>query len=394
MPANRTILLGLFFLITLGLLGYFTLFKSDFTLFSKKTELVVHFSETNGLREGDSVLVAGMRWGKVKSLEYDPSAQNDRRITVVATLKEDLVLREHFVIKIEDATLLGGKNLTIDPGPAGGKWVPPGEILFGEVGRNPLSSLGDLVAESQKGVSKIIDDLSAITKGVRDGKGTAGRFITDEKMSQDLADTLQGAAKTLANLERISTDLVQGSGTAGQVLTNRELYDELLGTTRKLNKTLDETSAMVGDFRNGKGVLPRLFLDEKMGNDVAATIASVNSIVKRIDQGQGTVGMLVNDDTIASHLASILGKVDRGEGTVGALLTRTEVYDNLRETSENAAVFSAALRNGQGSLGRLAMDDEIYQQIKTALLIVQRALEEYREAAPVTTFTSVFFGAF
>jgi hypothetical protein len=40
------------------------------------------------------------------------------------------------------------------------------------------------------------------------------------------------------------------------------------------------------------------------------------------------------------------------------------------------------------------MSDDIYQQIKAALLIVQRALEEYREAAPVTTFTSVFFGAF
>jgi hypothetical protein len=26
--------------------------------------------------------------------------------------------------------------------------------------------------------------------------------------------------------------------------------------------------------------------------------------------------------------------------------------------------------------------------------IVQRALEEFREAAPITTFTSVFFGAF
>ena len=92
--------------------------------------------------------------------------------------------------------------------------------------------------------------------------------------------------------------------------------------------------------------------------------------------------------------SSILGKIDRGEGTIGALLTKTEIYDNLRATSENAAVITEAMRNGQGSLGRLIMDDDVYQQVKTALLIVQRAIEEYREAAPVTTFTSVFFGAF
>ena len=58
------------------------------------------------------------------------------------------------------------------------------------------------------------------------------------------------------------------------------------------------------------------------------------------------------------------------------------------------AVITGAVRDGQGSIGRLVMDDEVYQQVKSALLIVQRALEEYREAAPVTAFTTVFFGAF
>jgi hypothetical protein len=196
MNANRTVLLGLFFLVALGVLGYFTLFKTDFTLFGfgQKSELVVRFSQTNGLREGDSVLVAGMRWGKIKSLEYDPSMPNDRRITVTATLKEPLVLRRGFMIKIEDATLLGGKNLTIDPGPADGQFVPVTEMFFGDVGRNPLASLGDLVAESQRGVTKIVEDLSAITGGVREGKGPIGHLVTDEKMAQDLADTLSGAA--------------------------------------------------------------------------------------------------------------------------------------------------------------------------------------------------------
>ena len=32
--------------------------------------------------------------------------------------------------------------------------------------------------------------------------------------------------------------------------------------------------------------------------------------------------------------------------------------------------------------------------VKTAIRIVQRSLEEFREAAPITTFTTVFFGAF
>jgi phospholipid/cholesterol/gamma-HCH transport system substrate-binding protein len=394
MSLQRTSLLGLFFLVALGLLAYYTLFQTDFRLFGKDTRYKVHFSEANGLRQGDSVLVAGVRWGKVKKLEYNPGASNDRRIVVTLSLTEDLVLREGFSITIQDATLLGGKNVSIDPGPADGAYVPRDTLLFGRVGKNPLASLGELVAESQKGVSKIIEDLSAITAGIRDGKGAFGRFVTDPKMADDLAEAMRGAARSLVNLDRITGDMVAGRGSAGQLLTNRELYDQLLESTTKLNGMLDQTTGIIGDFRAGKGMLPRLFQDETMAAQFASTVAKIDSIVTRVEAGQGTVGVLLKDDAFAQNVTSITDKIARGEGTLGALLTKDEVYENIRETTENIAVASSAVRNGQGSLGRLVMNDEIYQQVKTALLIVQKALEEYREAAPVTTFTSVFFGAF
>src|SRR6187401_1196401 len=144
MQTTRPVLIGLFFLLTLSVLGYYTLFLTDFSLFRKRAELVVHFSETNGLREGDSVLVAGLRWGRVSHMSFDPTAPRDRRITVMAKLNEELVLREGFVIQIEDATLLGGRILSIDPGPAD---APPIDllrtVLFGTVAPNPLDALGD-----------------------------------------------------------------------------------------------------------------------------------------------------------------------------------------------------------------------------------------------------------
>ena len=394
MTSNRTLYVGLFFLVTLGILGYYTLFQTDFTLFRERVEKTIYFSEANGLRQGDSVLVAGVRWGKVKRLEYDPSAQNDRRIKVVVDLTEDVVLREGFQVRIEDATLLGGKNISIDPGPADGAYVPPDVVLHGDVGRNPLASLGDLVAESQRGVTKIIEDLSAITGGVRDGKGALGKIVGDPALAEDLAEAMQGAAKSLRNLERITGDLAAGRGSAGQLLTNRELYDELLVATTKLNGMLDQTTQMVGSFRQGQGLLPRLFQDETMASQFASTIARIETIVSRVESGQGTVGILVNDDSIAKNVATITDRMVSGEGAIGALLAKNEVYDNIRESTENLAIVTGAIRNGQGSIGQLVFNDDIYQQIKAALRVVQRTLEEYREAAPVTAFTAVFFGAF
>jgi phospholipid/cholesterol/gamma-HCH transport system substrate-binding protein len=394
MPLRRTVLLGLLFLTALGVLAYYTLFLTDFTFFAKPAEMTVRFSESHGLREGDSVLVAGMRWGKVKRLTFNKGAENDRRISVTMTLNEPLELREGFAIRIEEATLLGGRNLTIDPGPASGAPVHMDQMLFGTVGKNPLDSLGGVVEESQKGLKEIIENLSQIMSGVRQGHGPAGRLFNDEELAQNIADTAKSAAHSLASIEKISGDLAAGRGTFGQLLASSELHDELLASTKRLKSTIDEMTLAVADVRGGKGLVPRLLNDERLANDFADTLAQVRSIVNKIDHGEGTLPTLLNDSTIAANLTKVTQTVADGQGSLGALLTKSDIYDNLKETTENLAVITAQVKAGQGSLGRLLMDDEIYQQIKTALQVVQRALEEYREAAPVTTFTAVLFGVF
>jgi len=97
---------------------------------------------------------------------------------------------------------------------------------------------------------------------------------------------------------------------------------------------------------------------------------------------------------VARNIDEVTTRLAKGEGSIGALLVKSDVYDNVRQITEDTAVVTGAIRNGQGSFVRMIMDDELYRDVKIALRVVERALEEYREAAPITTFTSVFFSAF
>jgi len=394
MNSQRTTILGLFVLAVLAVLAYFTLFLTDFALFAERPTLRVRFAETNGLREGDSVLVAGMRWGRVKSLVFDPQAPTDARITVTASLNEPLPLRTGFSISIRDATLLGGRNLWIDPGPPSGELVPLDQVLYGTVARNPIEALGVLVSDAEKPLKSILESLDAVFADVRAGKGTVGRLLVDERMAEDLATAVASASRTAASIERIAADLQAGKGLAGRVLSDDALYDEFLRASTTLTATLDEVRLLAGDARSGEGTVATLLQDPLLAQRLKSSLEGVDSVVRKIDAGTGTIGVLVNDPTIANDVASITGSIARGEGTVGALVVRPELYDNLRTISEDIAVVTGALRRGEGTLGKLVLDDDIYRQIKTALNIVTRSLEELREAAPITTFTSIFFSAF
>ncbi len=394
MSSQRTVLLGLFFLVTLGVLGYYTLFMTEFTPFKDRPEVQVYFAETNGLREGDPVLVAGMRWGRVKKMTFDPAAPVKKRIVLTASLNEPLALREGATIEIRDATLLGGKNVWIDPGPAGAPAIPRNLELFGEVSGGLLDRLTSLVGASEEGIGRILANIEQVTIDLREGKGTLGRLISDGALADQVALTVDSMSKTIDNLQALSGDARAGRGTIGKLFADETLFTELTGGARKLTELLNEASRLAVDARTGEGVLGRIVSDPALGAEIAETIASIASISKKIDEGRGLAGTLVNDDALAQDVRDTIATVARGEGTIGALLVKPEVYENLRAITEDFAVMTGQVRSGQGSLGRLLMEEEIYLSLKTALQIVSRSLEEYREAAPITTFTSVFFSAF
>jgi phospholipid/cholesterol/gamma-HCH transport system substrate-binding protein len=394
MNNQRQLLLGAFFVTVLSVLGYYTLFLTDFSLFSEKHEMVVHFPDAAGLREGDTVLVAGMRQGRVTTLVYDPSASLDRRITTTLTMDAPVALRDGFTIHIEDATMLGGKLVVVDPGPAQGAPIPGNTKLFGTVKPGALAGLGELIEENRESVTKILSGFEDVVGDVRGGSGLLTKLIYDEALSSELSQGLTSAKTTFLNLEDVTGRINDGQGVIGRLVTDEDLAGQLELIAANLEGLTTDFRAVAADIAAGKGALGRILNDEQLGEDVAEAVATIREVADRINKGEGTLGRLVVDDEIADRVESILTRVDDGEGTLGLLLSDDEVYTKLSQVADDLSIASAALRNGEGTLGKLVFDDALYRQVEQALDIVTLSLEEYREAAPTTAFTSVLFGAF
>lgn len=393
MSKQKHLVLGAFFVIVLSLLGFYTIFMTDFSLFGDQHEMAVDFPGANGLRQGDSVLVAGIRQGRVSDLVYDPTAEGERRIHVRLLLDEEVLLREGFVIEIQDATLLGGKLVYIDPGPANGAPVTEA-VLQGRIAHNPLASIGEFINENREAVKSMVSNVEQVVSDVRGGKGLIGRMIYDEAMATDVSEGLASASATFKNAEQVTASIRDGKGVLGRLVTDEDLAAELEAIGTNLAAITADLKQFSSDVQEGKGVLGKLVNDEQLSEDVSEAMASVRAIVDRINAGEGTLGRLVADEELADRVQSILAKLDEGEGTLGKLISNDEIYVSLAQTADDLAVASSALRNAEGTLGKLLMDSDLYDQLQDALDVVTQSLEEFREAAPITTFTSVLFGAF
>lgn len=387
MNKTRHMILGAFIAIAMMVLGYATLFLTEFSLFNEKTEMEIGFPNAYGLREGDTVLVAGLRWGKVGGLEYRPDGDPERVIRALVTLNEPLELREGYEIEIQDATLLGGRLIVIDPGPVTNPPVPADAPLQGSIAGNPLDALTELVDENGAKLSATLDNIQDFTGQLRDSSGLLGRLINDDALAEEFNEIV-------GNLNQVSAQIAQGEGTLGKLISDDELYQQFISIGDDLNSVFTDASALISEAREGRGLFSKLMNDEELAANVESTLADLADMAAALKAGEGTLGKLLTDDALYVSINDFMSKLNTSDGTLVRLLEDDTVYRDLETISGNLAEFSISLNNGEGTLARLMNDDELYQDLRQVLGVALRSLEEYREAAPVTTFTSVLFGAF
>ncbi|MGD9589639.1 MAG: MlaD family protein [Pyrinomonadaceae bacterium] len=116
----------------------------------------------------------------------------------------------------------------------------------------------------------------------------------------------------------------------------------------------------------------------RTGNDLLEQINRLaipaNEILNKANQGDGTLGRIINDeslyrnlDTTISEMQATLNKVNRGEGTAGKLVNDPELYNSLTSTIEQLESISADIKAGRGTAGKFVTDDALYDEARAAI---------------------------
>jgi len=87
------------------------------------------------------------------------------------------------------------------------------------------------------------------------------------------------------------------------------------------------------------------------------------SIVDKVDRGEGLVGKLINDDELYDELKTAISSLSR----ITSGLEKGGAADNLSQTLANLNQISEKVRKGEGTLGRLLTDDTTYNSLKSVL---------------------------
>jgi phospholipid/cholesterol/gamma-HCH transport system substrate-binding protein len=174
-------------------------------------------------------------------------------------------------------------------------------------------------------------------------------------------------------------------------------FKGIIGENEKVNikQSIENIQVASKDFRN---ILVKNKDDvNRIVSSTAVITNRMETIVKDVEQGKGTLGLLVKDDKLyndakdtVTSLKSITTDIEQGKGTLGLLAKDGTLYVEVKETFTNFKEITDGIKKGEGTLGKLAKDDSLYLETEKALKKVQKGAESLQEMAPITILGTIF----
>jgi phospholipid/cholesterol/gamma-HCH transport system substrate-binding protein len=316
---------GAMILIAMVLLITFILLLGDWTLQSQK-RVTVYFQNPGGLSPGAAVKVAGRKAGKITEMTFmgqngpiDPVIQKPSLVKVEVDINQSIfnALRADAKFYITTKGVLGDPFLEIDPGTSP---MPHSEKqpIFGV---NPprldlfLADTYELI----RGLNGIID-----------------------RNTRNIDLLIGGSAKILGTIDRaMETD---GGVDMQRVGTLFDNVDGLVSDTRKLINGAKDI--YVDDPNIPKAIHNITTLTQKLKREINPLLADIRGALDSVNRVAGTIGpkeqqqiqstiakiddIATRTDKIVARADHIVARLEHGEGTIGQLLEDDEIYDDLK----------------------------------------------------------------
>ena len=315
---SREARVGIFVLLGLIVLTFFTFRVSKWGLIAEKGyRLTVDFDTAAGLEPKSDVKMAGVPIGKVEEIQLVGN-----RARLVLRIREGIKIPIDSVGTIQTQGLLGEKYVEILPGKDAQRNLPAGGRVANTLTPTNLDEMVRKLSAIGDDVKKFTESLSA-TFGTEEGKNALRDILRDFRATTATLRTVvtgneQRFDRIIANIDRLSADLSDMSGTNKQdvraIIANfREFSDTLKSETpalvRKLEDMSEGVSGVIADNRENlkESIASFKNASAKLDN----TLDAAEKVMAKIDRGEGTLGMLVNDNSVHGSITDTLEGINK-----------------------------------------------------------------------------------
>lgn len=290
-----SLVVGGFVVAALGALALAILsLSSQQGVFSSRYRLVGYWENVGGLIANAPVWLAGTQVGRVESVELGSAPSGEPAVVVRLLVDTDVSerIRGDSRASIGTIGLLGDRYVEISLGTEEAAELEPGAVIR-TVNPANLTKAVETGTKALDNIAKLAESLNSV---MSDFEADAGG---------------KGLATSVVAVADIVQQIQEGDG-----LLHSLIYDEYEGSgVASIEKSLSTLEGILDEVAHGEGLLHSLIYEELTEQDVVVEAVEagsrLNSILAKIDRGEGTMGLLLNDPTLYEDLKRLLGGAER-----------------------------------------------------------------------------------
>lgn len=302
MKGRDEVVIGVFVLVGMALLVGGALWLSQERWGGEFQSLEARFRTVGQLRPGNSVRIRGVEVGRVQHIDVGQDA-----VTVTMRIRSDAPLPEEPVVALQPVSLFGEWTASIEAGrrhpgvPA--DTVDLGEDVLPGVTASDFAELSDYTADIASNLQVLTDRLEV-----------AFNRETAENLARAVQNFEEASAElvTLMEVQRESFGgFAEDMASAGQTMS--EVAADLDSTVSRLEAATaeGELEAILDNTRDATGSLARV--SSRLDTTAVAArqalaradtaLRRAETILLRVEQGEGSLGRLSTDPTLYEDLA-------------------------------------------------------------------------------------------
>jgi len=258
-------------------------------IFQNQRTYYAVYDNIDGLGQSNPVMLNGFKIGLVKDVKLHPNGQGNLLVEILIN-DENLQIPDDSKAKIFTSDLLGSKAVDMVLGES---------MVMAADADTLLSDIeSDLATEMKAQLAPLkakVDDLTAGIEVII----TNLQAVFEDEATQELPEVFESLNRTMLTLEQASL------GIDAAVAENRTKLSGIMGNVESITGNLvdsnEDLTAVISNFESISDSLAQTNLKGTIEKADAA-ITDLAEIMEKIDNGEGTIGMLINNDSLHTAL--------------------------------------------------------------------------------------------
>ncbi len=288
MKYKKEIITGLVFIVALALLIWGFNFLKGFNLLKDQRIVYAVYEEVSGLNRANPVSINGLKVGQVSDIYFEPGYSGN--IIVKIMIETEIPIPRNSIALIYSSDLMGSKAINLILG-NDSLYIANGDTLATKVEASLKEAVNQQIQPLKLKAEELILSIDSVV--------TVIKAIFNESARQNLSNSLASIQQTFANLESATYNLDE------LVASEKTRLAEIMINLESITATISNNEENIDNILKNFSTVS----DSLVAADIPGTFQNLNRvaddlavIIEKINNGEGSIGMLVNDEDLYKDL--------------------------------------------------------------------------------------------